>query len=80
MPKGIKRQTGPKSVVTYQDRLEWLVLNIPYQRLCDAVNGVGVWPSAARLLLDLEWINEGQLRRDLRPYLWPDRYGERQVA
>lgn len=67
----------PRSVQSYQDALTWLFLNLPSAVMQGVIERGEPLPSAGSLILDLYWINEAKLRRDLRRLWQPERFGPR---
>lgn len=67
-------QPGAISVQTFGEAVRWLFLNVPAARMQAVIDDGAPLPSAARLICDIYWLNEGALRRELARFWYPERY------
>ena len=75
---GSSVKRASKSVQFYEEALGWLFLNEEADIMRAVVEDGAALPVSACLILDIYWISEAKLRRDLARFWYPDRFGSRQ--
>lgn len=72
---GASGKKTAKSVQSYSEALDWLFVHTPVDTLDAVVHCREELTSAMHLVLDIYWISEAKLVRDMYKRWYPERFG-----